>query len=625
MKINLNKAISTFHPNPSYEQVYFEALANSLDAGADEIFIDIDIEAFDKPETLQLRIKDNGEGFTDKNFVKFSKLLEVDREDHKGLGRLVYLSYFKSIETESFYGNTKKRTFLFDSEFNGNSDITDEISSLVSGSTLHFKGYCKDKVYTYDYLIPEKIKDSFLQQFFPLFFNKKEAGSNLIIKINLRVKNQSKENNFFSQSIRFDLNSLPVLEKTTFYDKSLHLFEGIDMYYSVQYNIGLEKSIYTAICVDNRAIEYELIPIEAIPNGYQLRFLFMSNYFVGKTNSSRQKLDLPNEISEKYLKEVLRNEIGKIIEKKIPKVQEENKKIREKLNQNYPHLDGYFASREVGLIQKTVVLEEAQKLFFNDQRIVLECENLNDEQYQKAIELSSRTLAEYVIYRSRIISRLKEMSSINGEKELHRLIVPTQRTLRRENFDDDIYNNNVWMLDDKFMSYNIILSDERMNKIIKEISSDNIKDDSRPDITLVFSGDPNGAEKVNVVVVELKKHGLPLAKNEEVISQLRQRARRLLVYFPDKIEKIWFYGITDINLEFRRSLLEDKFKELFSSGQMFYKSLDVIIDDEKNPFSIDLFVMTYESLVKDAEIRNETFLKILKRTIHNSIASNQNS
>jgi hypothetical protein len=154
-----------------------------------------------------------------------------------------------------------------------------------------------------------------------------------------------------------------------------------------------------------------------------------------------------------------------------------------------------------------------------------------------------------------------------------------------------------------------------MEKVIKEITTDEISDGSRPDIALVFSGDPLYAEKVNVVVIELKKHGLPLAKNEEVISQLRQRARKLLVYFPDKIEKIWFYGITDIDQEFRISLKENRFKELFFSGQIFYNSLDVIVDNENNPFSIDVFVMTYESLIQDAEIRNDTFLKILKSSI----------
>ena len=37
MNINIAKAIKQFFPNPSMEMVYFEAIANSLDAEADKI------------------------------------------------------------------------------------------------------------------------------------------------------------------------------------------------------------------------------------------------------------------------------------------------------------------------------------------------------------------------------------------------------------------------------------------------------------------------------------------------------------------------------------------------------------------------------------------------------------
>jgi len=112
---------------------------------------------------------------------------------------------------------------------------------------------------------------------------------------------------------------------------------------------------------------------------------------------------------------------------------------------------------------------------------------------------------------------------------------------------------------------------------------------------------------------------LPLKKNEEVITQLRQRAQKLLRYYPNKIERIWFYGITDIDSDFRRSLIENEFKELFSCGQMFYKYQKIIVEDENNPFYVDLFVLTYNALVNDAEIRNETFLKILRSSIQKCV------
>jgi hypothetical protein len=446
-------------------------------------------------------------------------------------------------------------------------------------------------------------------------------GENLQIEISLEVKCPSPEYDFYSSSSILTMDNIPSLNKTTFKDNILDFYESFDIYYSIVNDIAKDRSIDAAICIDDRALEYDLLPIESVPHGYQLRFLFVSGYFEGKTNSSRQKLNLPDEITERNLRAKLRLEIGKIIEVEIPSIELTNKKIRDVLNNKFPHLQGYLSMNTGGLIIKQLVLEEARNKFFSDQQKILECEILDDAQYKKALEFSSRALVEYVMYRIRIISKLKKMTPKDDEKELHKLIVPMRRTLRGEEFEDDIYNNNVWILDDRFMSYNTILSDEVMEKVIKEISLDDVEDESRPDITMVFSGNPDEEIKVSVVVVELKKRGLPLAKNEEVVSQLRQRARKLLKYFPNKIERIWFYGITDIDSEFRISLLEDGFKELFSHGQMFFKSQDIIVNNENTPFKTDLFVMTYESLISDSESRNETFLRILKSSIRKCIAS----
>ena len=125
-------------------------------------------------------------------------------------------------------------------------------------------------------------------------------------------------------------------------------------------------------------------------------------------------------------------------------------------------------------------------------------------------------------------------------------------------------------------------------------------------------------------MVELKKHGVRLAEKEEAVSQLRQRARRLLEHYPNKINRLWFYGITDIDAEFRVSLIEDEFKELFSNGQIFYKSQPIIVGREDNKFPIDLYVMTYDAFIKDAEFRNSTFLRILKDSIQKIAANSAN-
>ena len=298
------------------------------------------------------------------------------------------------------------------------------------------------------------------------------------------------------------------------------------------------------------------------------------------------------------------------------------------LNEKYPHLQGYFEESSIGLIDRTETLKEAQNTFFNAQKEILEATHLNDEQYKKSIEISSRLLTEYILYRNIIIKNISQLNENNSESDFHNIIVPMNKTLRKENFINDIYSNNTWLIDDKFMSYTTILSNEEMNKLLKEISIDEEKTkkkDKVPDIAIVFSSKPNNEEnkKVDVVIVELKKKGnIGLEKKEVVLSQLKQRARKLVNYYPNKIQRIWLYGLVDFDEEFIRSLKEQKFIEVYSNDKYFYGEVDIIPDHDKTqtiriPTSINL--LSYEAFIKDAENRNSTFLEILKNGLKNII------
>ena len=109
-------------------------------------------------------------------------------------------------------------------------------------------------------------------------------------------------------------------------------------------------------------------------------------------------------------------------------------------------------------------------------------------------------------------------------------------------------------------------------------------------------------------------------KKEEVVSQLRQRARRLLEYYPDKIQRIWFYGIVDFDEEFRISLLEDKFTALFSSGDLYYKEQTIILDRASmRGIPVGLYVLSFSAFLSDAENRNKTFLQLLRNGLKMSL------
>ena len=84
MEVNLSRAIDFFYPSSSsLELVYFEAIANAIDAGANNIQISIAVDSYSKPESLTIVISDNGVGFTNDRYRKFTKLLETEEEDHK--------------------------------------------------------------------------------------------------------------------------------------------------------------------------------------------------------------------------------------------------------------------------------------------------------------------------------------------------------------------------------------------------------------------------------------------------------------------------------------------------------------------------------------------------------------
>jgi len=622
MKINLGKAIKAFYPSPSFIQIYFEAIANAIDADATSIGIAIKLESFDKPDSLVIRISDNGHGFTDSDFKKFSSLLEVESEDHKGLGRLVYLAYFNEIRFDSQFDAAKNRTFHFSEKFIGDSSVWE--TSREIGTYIEFKYFSGGKIKSYEYLSPSKLKDKILIEFFPLLFAKKQQGEVLEFAISLEVETPNPDHDFFSATEKFSTNDLPHLESHTIQDSSIDFFQNIEILYSISKDTTKPKSLITSICVDGRAIPWDLVSLDAIPSAHQMIFLFVSEFFTGKTNASRQRLELPDDITERNLRDTLRRQIGEIIAKAVPSVAESNKATEVELDTRYPHLKGYYPKNQPGLIVKSTALDDAQKTFFNDQRRLLECDTLDEKRYEKALELSARALMEYVIYRARIIEKLKAINPLDSESEIHRLIVPMRKTFQAGSFSEDVYNNNVWMLDDKYMSYATVLSDQTMSHVIGQISLDVVEDDSRPDITIVFSADPTSSTKVDVVVIELKKQNVKLAKKEEVVSQLRQRARKLLKYYPNKIDRIWFYGITEIDDEFRISLKEDQFKELFSHGNVFYKPQPIIVDDENNPFYVDLFILTHEAFINDAESRNSTFMRILKARIATFLSPTKN-
>lgn len=611
MEVNIKQALKVFFSKSSFEMIYFEAFANALDAGATDFYIDI--KQGNELKELSLVLTDNGIGFTDERFRKFGKLFDVEEEpSHKGLGRLVYLCYFGKVHVESCFNNSVRRVFDFDESFSGTSQ-TIHTGNEDNGTVLTMTEFLGTKLGRNDYIKPSYIKNALLENFYMKFYKAKLAGRQLNIFIRLFVDGQIVS----EETITTDsMPSFSVKELTT----QMDLFNSIDLYYYVREVEIKETKVITALAIDDRSHRVEIIADENLPKGYEMIFLLISESFQGNIDGTRQNLTISdNELT--IIKTIFRNGISEVIKEQFPQINKNNEKRVTYLKQTFPHLCGYFDNNDIGYSSQTDILKKAQDKFFRDQKEILGAKELNDEQFNKSLDLSARALTEYILFRQNVIKRMKGLDKNNKEEELHNLIAPKYAEFHGQDVVTDMYRNNVWVLDDKFMSYSTVLSEAEMSRVIDVLTEGEVrnKDNDRPDITLFFSGDPNDvSKKVDVVIVELKRLGLSVEQNSIVEIQLDTRTRRLAEYYGKRIQRMWFYGIVDFDDQYEMHLRDNYFNPLFSNGKIYFRSKPVSLDLTSSQSVIqNAYILDFSAMVEDANSRNSTFLKILQHSFEN--------
>lgn len=606
MNVKLGQAVKIFFSNSSLEMVYIEAIANALDAEATEVDISIEMKAFNKPETLELKISDNGLGFTDDKYNKFSNLFDVDESSHKGLGRLVYLCYFDEIKVSSIYEGTKKREFKFSEIFDEKDFKITNIPKSNTGTTFIMNGYTLQRIAKAEYVQTDYLKNRILEEFYSRFVQLRNNGINFKITIFTNIENIEKK-------IILDTSDIPDFT-TIELQSSINLIDKFYLYYSIIETDLKNSSLIAAVSVDNRTVKVDIVADENIPLGYKMVFLLFSDYFIGKVDVVRQNLT----ISKTELKDIqylFRKEVAQIIEDKIPKIKQRNKETKNNLIARFPHLSGYFDTNNIGYIARNEILKKAQDEFFREQKELLEASSLSDEQYEKSLIVSARALTEYILFRQITIEKLKKSTSENSEAELHRLFTTMRKNgkFEKSNFVNDLYRNNSWLLDDKYMTYETVLSDREFSELISFITNEETKkDNDRIDIILVFSNNPSERKPFDVVIVELKKRGLSLEDNMTVVTQLEKRARKLMQYYNNQIQRIWFYGIIEFNEEVEKALAGE-YKELYSSGKMYYRETNVAISlNPKIILPIGVYIWDLDAVIRDADARNSAFLNLIK-------------
>ena len=100
MLVNISNIVKNLGKDVKFMQPVYESITNSLEAGADKIEDNFNVEdiMFDiQPKITGFTIKDNGEGFNEKNRNAFLELWTTNKLSLgcKGSGRFLGLEYMK--------------------------------------------------------------------------------------------------------------------------------------------------------------------------------------------------------------------------------------------------------------------------------------------------------------------------------------------------------------------------------------------------------------------------------------------------------------------------------------------------------------------------------------------------
>jgi len=614
VETDVETAAERLFKNASLELVYFEAISNALDWHAKSVTITIRLNALNDHKSLAIDIVDDGDGMDTDGFLRFAQLWNVKDKAHKGQGRFVYLNNFSSARIRSV-SEREIRDFNFDKHFHKEDVIpADNVDAAATGLSVFLTGYKKEKIWSSGYVNPTALKKSIIKTFYPRLYDKKKRNEPFIVKIELNMTKADPD--IESAIAHIDVEELPTMQELPI-EKPGSLFTDLNLYYYVQKDIT-KRSTITALNVDGRSFLLDIIPPSNWPTGLDCVFILYSKLFEGQVDDTRQYLQMEDE-HRKEITGILSPVIDGLIKAADPSIAEKNEVTLNELKDKYPHLDGLFPKDEFGVIVKKELLRRAREAFFVQEQPILEAEHLDETQYQKALEFCSRHLMEYILYRNRTITRLRDMKN-DSEIDIHNAIVPRHKTHESLSIDT-MYINNAWVMDDKFMSYAKILSDQQLTALLNEIAPDRVAGDDdesgKPDMSIIFSGDFNGTKQVDLVVVELKKKEVDLKEQEWVVSQLLQRARRIVTHYEGKIQRLWFYGITNISKEFRTRLRDKDWTPLFSSGESWYKEEKVSSLNNENlpPVKVGLYIIPYDTLIGDAEHRNRAFMSLLKESI----------
>lgn len=605
--INLPKFIAEhYRGGIAARDVVREALTNAIQARATSISVDLGFSEsqrdFFKGEQRnaleKISITDNGEGFTDENLGYFDEICTSHKDaiGGKGVGRLAYLKFANSVEVISQLDSHLVR-FSYTPEFSL-SDVQ-RIERQGAPKTELRLTDPKESVNTHVASLINSICDDLRL----LLFLRNQAGQDVEIKFSHNSsqpfsKNYAVRGSELSPVLSdpFELNS---------FEFQAYLFRDAPP----------RKGVVAMLCADDICVEEFSVSKRFDVCRYTL--FVTSPYLNKRSNIERQRIELPKDdnqrdmvspISRNRLLEKLHAHclqmIDKVGEGEVEKFKTENVK---KLRKYYPFIDISSLGGDAALLDADEVVRDyrAQQAR-NEDKVISDLEAGRVVSWDDVSHLASEDLARFIVHRALVIDSLSKLPSGSAEDAIHNAILP------KKSDGKQIRENNVWLIDDKFLAYSSIFSDETLSKIIESVNAEFEKRLGRkPDVAAFFT--ENDLDQPNkLVIIEFKKPEADIFENSKALTQCRHYASELSERIPT-VREVFAFSILDIDDSFYKELKQTGYKDVFSlNDRVLFNDFD-IGPEESVP--LHLYVMPASALVKDAKARNRVFEEVLQLSL----------
>lgn len=613
-RINLRKFIAEhYRGGVTARDVIREAITNSIHAGGARITVELHFsekngELFPGTEERrvleQITIVDDGEGFTEANLQYFDEICTGHKDDigGKGVGRLAFLKYAGRVQVRSQL-STELVEFQYTPEFT----LDDVIRKPMGGGpqTAITLSDPKKRINTQ----VTKLVNSVCDDLRLLLFLKARQGRR--VEVNFRHNSRQP----FDDDFVFSGDEVQAVVEHEFF------LEGESFTCYLFRDNAPRKGIVAMLCADDLCVE-EYVISRRFDVCRHLIFV-TSPYFNNRSNIERQRLELPrteddvdmvSPISREKLMPRIHGECMRLIDQlEGGGVDEFRASNIGKLRKYYPFIDvkalgGNAALLDADEIVKTYRAQQARR----EDQLIEALESGRPVSWDDISHLASDDLARFIVHRALVIDSLANMPSSAAEEAIHSAILP------KRSDGSDLRENNIWLVDDKFLSYSSVHSDEMLSRIVEEVADDvESRQQRRPDVAAFFSRDGDGQPN-KLVVIEFKKPGADIFENNKSLMQCRLYAGSLVDRIPT-LREAFAFSIVEIDDEFYRDMKQTGFKDVFSlSERVVYN--DFLIG-ENSDVPLHLYVMPAAALIRDAKARNRVFEEVLRFDIADASAT----